>query len=38
MCIVSLPFSQEDPNQPNLRDEVELLEPALLENNDDVTV
>ncbi|XP_060548606.1 VIP peptides [Pantherophis guttatus] len=30
--------SQEDPNQPNLQDEVELLEPAFLENYGDVTV
>uniref|UniRef100_A0A670Z826 Vasoactive intestinal peptide n=1 Tax=Pseudonaja textilis TaxID=8673 RepID=A0A670Z826_PSETE len=30
--------SQEDLNQPNLRDEVELLEPAFSENYDDVTV
>ncbi|XP_058025330.1 VIP peptides [Ahaetulla prasina] len=30
--------SQEDPNQPNLRDEGELLEPAFLENYGDVTV
>ncbi|KAK9411679.1 VIP [Crotalus adamanteus] len=30
--------SQEDLNPPNLRDEVELLEPAFSENYDDVTV